>query len=60
MIADGWDSWFPQAIVDTPKVYDLYGDKIIVGVDPKIDPKGQDRSGDASGARVLSTALCSL
>ncbi|WP_073077983.1 uroporphyrinogen decarboxylase family protein [Sporobacter termitidis] len=36
MIAAGWDSWFPQTIVDTQKVYELYGDKILVGVDPKI------------------------
>lgn len=41
MIEAGWDAWFPQDIVDTHKVYDLYGDKIIVGVDPKIDKTGK-------------------
>ena len=40
-IAAGWDSWFPQDIVDTAKVYELYGDQLLVGVDPKIDASGK-------------------
>jgi hypothetical protein len=36
MIAAGWDAWFPQTMVDTQKVYELYGDKILVGVDAHI------------------------
>ena len=41
MIAAGWDAWFPQNIVDSREVYELYGDKILVGVDPKIDIEGK-------------------
>ena len=39
MIAAGWDSWFPQNIVDTKAAHELYGDKILIGVDPGI-PEG--------------------
>jgi len=37
MIAAGWDAWSPQNIVDSWEVYDLYGDKILIGVDPRVD-----------------------
>ncbi|MBR0401622.1 MAG: methyltransferase [Lachnospiraceae bacterium] len=40
-IEAGWDSWCPQAIVDSQKVYELYGDKILLGVDPKLDLTGK-------------------
>jgi len=36
MITAGWDSWFPQPMNDSHKIYDMYGDKILVGVDPSI------------------------
>ena len=40
MIKAGWDSWSPQAMNDTWKEYELYGDKIIIGVMPEqFDPK---------------------
>lgn len=32
MIAAGWDSWHGQPMNDTQKIYELYGDKIMVGV----------------------------
>ena len=38
MIKAGWDSWCPQAMNDTAKEYELYGDKIIIGVMPKAHP----------------------
>lgn len=34
MVAAGWDAWLPQSINDTHKLYDKYGDKIILGVIP--------------------------
>ena len=38
-IKAGWDSWCPQAMNDTAKEYELYGDKIIIGVMPEpFDP----------------------
>jgi hypothetical protein len=47
MIAAGWDSWFPQNIVDSQAVHERYGDKILIGVDPKIPaglPDGELRA----------------
>ena len=39
MIKAGWDCWSPQAMNDTWTEYELYGDKIIIGVMPEqFDP----------------------
>ncbi|MDR2530515.1 MAG: methyltransferase [Oscillospiraceae bacterium] len=35
-IAAGWDSWGGQLMNDTHKIYELYGDKILVGVTPTL------------------------
>ena len=51
MIAAGWDAWFPQNIVDSREVYELYGDKILVGVDPKIDIEGMSDDEIRAAAR---------
>ncbi|MDR1589636.1 MAG: methyltransferase [Oscillospiraceae bacterium] len=51
MIAAGWDSWFPQNIVDSVKAYELYGDKILIGVDPKIKIDGMAESDVRAAAR---------
>ena len=34
-IAAGWDSWSGQSMNDTAKIYELYGDKLIIGVIPE-------------------------
>ena len=34
-IAAGWDSWSGQPMNDTAKIYELYGDKLIIGVIPE-------------------------
>jgi hypothetical protein len=36
MIAAGFDSWTPQMMNDIEKIYDLYGDRLIIGTMPKI------------------------
>ncbi|MFA0815451.1 MAG: uroporphyrinogen decarboxylase family protein [Anaerofustis sp.] len=33
-IAAGWDTWTPQPMNDTQKIYELYGDRIIIPVIP--------------------------
>jgi hypothetical protein len=33
MIAAGWDSWSPQRINDLEKIHELYGDRLILGID---------------------------
>lgn len=35
-IAAGWDSWGGQAMNDTMKIFDDYGDKILIGVIPEL------------------------
>ncbi|MDR0819580.1 MAG: methyltransferase [Oscillospiraceae bacterium] len=42
MIKAGWDSWSGQPMNDTQKEYELYGDKIIIGVIP--DELAEDAS----------------
>jgi hypothetical protein len=49
MIAAGWDSWTPQAMNDTHKIYELYGDKLIISVlpdayDPGATPEEEQRA----------------
>lgn len=34
IIEAGWDIWCPQMLNDTHKIYDLYGDKLVIGVAP--------------------------
>lgn len=34
MIAAGWDAWGGQEMNDTQKIYELYGDRILIGVIP--------------------------
>ena len=34
-IKAGWDSWLPQALNDIDKIYELYGDKILIGTMPR-------------------------
>lgn len=35
MIAAGWDSWSPQEVNDTAKIYDLYGEEILIATMPQ-------------------------
>ena len=51
MIAAGWDSWFPQTMNDTVAIYEMYGDKILVAVDAKIDPEGMSDDDLRAAAR---------
>ncbi len=56
MIAAGWDAWTPQVIVDTKLAYDLYGDQILIGIYPRLDPKGKtDDEMRAEARRIVDT-----
>jgi hypothetical protein len=58
MIAAGWDSWFPQNIVDSVKAYEMYGDKLLIGVDPGIKPDGKsDDELRAEARRFVDTFM---
>lgn len=57
MIACGWDSWAGQPMNDTQKIYELYGDKIIIGVIPDIDPNWNEEQLRAA-AREFVDKFC--
>lgn len=54
IIAAGWDSWGPQPMNDTKKLYDLYGDKIVIGVIPdEISPEATEEEQRAAAANFI-------
>jgi hypothetical protein len=58
MIAAGWDSWIPQPMNDTKKIYELYGDKILVSVVPdNVSPSMSEKELRAS-ARTFVENYC--
>ncbi|MDR1299038.1 MAG: methyltransferase, partial [Oscillospiraceae bacterium] len=58
-IAAGWDSWSGQLMNDTQKIYELYGDKIIVGVTPDLfDPTGTAEPEQRAAAREYADKFC--
>ena len=59
MIAAGWDSWNGQAMNDTQKIYELYGDKIVIGVIPdSFDPKTLPEPDQRAAARAYADKFC--
>ena len=60
MIAAGWDFWTPQAMNDTQKIYELYGDKIIIGVIPDVfDPEKATEDEQRAAAKAFADKFCS-
>jgi len=59
MISAGWDSWTGQRISDTQKIYELDGDKIIVGVAPEMfDPDTTSEKEQRAAARAYADKFC--
>ncbi len=59
IIAAGWDTWCPQPMNDTHKIYDLYGDKLLVGVMPDpFDPATSTEEQQREEARKYAAAFC--
>ena len=59
MIAAGWDSWAGQAMNDTHKIYELYGDKILIGVIPDMfDPDTTSEEEQRAAARAYADKFC--
>jgi hypothetical protein len=59
IIAAGWDTWCPQAMNDTQKIYDLYGDKLLVGVMPDpFDPETSTEEQQREVARNYAARFC--
>ena len=60
MIAAGWDCWQPQPMNDIRKIYELYGDKIVIAVMPdQFDPKTTSEEEQRALARKFADEYCS-
>ncbi|MDR1299319.1 MAG: methyltransferase [Oscillospiraceae bacterium] len=59
IIAAGWDSWIPQEMNDTHKIYELYGDKLIIAVIPEpFDPDALSEEEQRARAREFAEKFC--
>ena len=59
MIEAGWDSWNPQAMNDTRKIYELYGDKILISVMPDdYDVENASEDEQRAHARAYADEFC--
>jgi hypothetical protein len=59
IIAAGWDMWCGQAMNDTQKIYDLYGDKLLVGVLPDpFDPEALTEEQQREEAKKYAARFC--
>ena len=59
MINAGWDYWTGQSMNDTQKIYELYGDKIIIGVIPDMfDPRMTAEKEQRETARAYADKFC--
>ena len=59
MIKAGWDSWAGQAMNDTQKIYELYGDKILIAVIPDLfDVEAATEEEQRAAARAYADKFC--
>jgi len=59
MIAAGWDSWGGQNMNDTRKIYELYGDKLLIGVIPDMfDPETASEEEQRAFAKAYADEFC--
>ena len=59
MIDAGWDCWAGQTMNDTQKIYELYGDKLMIGVMPDLfDPETTSEEDQRAAARKFADKFC--
>lgn len=59
IIAAGWDTWNGQKMNDTQKIYELYGDKIVLGVIPdQFDPATTSEADQRAMAKAFADKFC--
>lgn len=59
IIAAGWDAWTPQTMNDTQKLYEEFGDQIVLGVMPDLfDPKTTSDEEQRAYARAFANKFC--
>jgi len=59
IIAAGFDSWMPQAMNDIEKIYNLYGDRLLIATMPEIyDAKNASEEEQRAFARAYADKYC--
>ncbi len=59
MIAAGFNSWTPQTMNDIEKIYDLYGDRLIIGTMPRTyDVENSTEEEQRAYARAYADKYC--
>jgi uroporphyrinogen-III decarboxylase len=64
IIEAGWDIWCPQMLNDTHKIYDLYGDKLVIGVAPNqlssdmAKPESKTEAEEIAAAESYAERFC--
>lgn len=59
IIAAGWDSWSGQLMNDTHKIYELYGDQMVIGVTPDLyDPAEKSEEEQRRAAQEYVNKFC--
>lgn len=58
MIAAGWDSWSPQRINDLEKIHELYGDRLILGIDNPWPGDGTTEEEQRAAAARFAGIFC--
>ena len=58
IIAAGWDAWGPQLMNDSYKIYELYGDKLLIGINPDPLPEGATEEEQRAAAREFANKFC--
>lgn len=57
IIAAGWDAWAPQPMNDVPALYEKYGNKIVLMLDPGVLPE-DDEPTQREKARAFAHRFC--
>ncbi|MDR0905897.1 MAG: methyltransferase [Oscillospiraceae bacterium] len=59
MAAAGWDAWSGQAMNDSQKIYNDFGDKLLIGVSPDVfDPTTADEDEQRAVAKSYAERFC--
>ena len=59
MIEAGWDAWSPQPMNDTQKIYEEYGDQIVISVIPDaFDPETATEEEQRAAAAKFVEKYC--
>ncbi|MGN0204011.1 MAG: uroporphyrinogen decarboxylase family protein [Coprococcus sp.] len=58
LIAAGYDAWDPQPMNDTQELYEKYGDRILIGLIPRMDIKNTTEEEQRAYAKEFVSKYC--